>query len=115
MVEIIKKIVKTGYGLGLLSVAEAKKIARELKKKLDLSEEESMRLAHELMANSEKASQEVLATAGKYFEAALIKSGAASKGELKTAKKFLKKRVHRVKKNMKDKVRKELHRLRKKR
>ncbi len=114
MVEIIKKVVKTGYGLGLLSLTEAKKIASHLKKKLDLSEEESMKLARELMANSEKASQEVLAAAGKYFEAALIKSGAASKGEIKTAKKFLKKRAHRVKNHVTDKVRKELHRLRKK-
>jgi len=115
MVEIIKKVVKTGYGLGLLSLAEAKKIARELKKRLNLSEEESLKLARELVANSEKASQEVLAAAGKYFEAALIKSGAASKGELKTAKKFLRKRAHRIKSTMKEKVRKGLHRFDKKR
>ena len=43
------------------------------------------------MRNSEQASREVLATADRYFEAALIKSGATSKGELKRVKGFLKK------------------------
>ena len=104
MVEMIKKIVKIGYGLGLLSLAEAKKLASKVKKELRLSDEESLKLAHELMANSEKASQEVLAAAGRYFESALIKSGAASKGELKTAKKFLKKRARRVKDTLKAKL-----------
>ncbi len=104
MVEIIKKVVKIGYGLGLLSLAEAKKLASKVKKELHLSDEESLKLAHELMANSEKASQEVLAAASRYFESALIKSGAASKGELKTAKKFLKKRARRVKDTLKAKL-----------
>jgi len=106
MVEIIKKVVKTGYGLGLLSLSEAKKLASKVKKELHLNDEESLKLAHELMANSEKASKEVLGAAGRYFEAALIKSGAASKGELKTAKKFLQKRVKKVRDTMESKVKK---------
>ena len=114
MVEIIKKLVKIGYGLGLLSLAEAKKLASKVKKELHLSDEESLKLAHQLMANSEKASKEVLGTAGKYFEAALVKSGAASKGELKTAKKFLKKRARKVRDTMRSKAEKGWHRLRKK-
>ena len=112
--EIIKKIVKTGYGLGLLSLGEAKKLVSKVKKELHLSDEESLKLAHALMANSEKASKDILDTASRYFGSALVKSGAASKGELKTAKKFLKKRARRVKDTMQANVKKGWHALRKK-
>jgi len=111
MVERIKKIVKTGYGLGLLSLGEAKKAASKVKKELHLNDEESLALARELMANSKQASKEILTTADRYFESALVKSGVASKGELKAASKFLKKRAGRVK----DTVKKNLWNLQKKR
>jgi|SRR3989338_6405215 len=101
MVERIKKIVKTGYGLGLLSLGEAKKIVSKVKKELSLNDEEGVALARELVANSKQASKEVLTAANRYFEAALSKSGVASKGELKAARKFLKKRARRVKDIMK--------------
>ncbi len=102
MDKMLKKVVKTGYGLGLLSLAEAKKAASRVRKELHLNDEESLKLARQLVANSEKASREVLGTAGKYFEAALVKSGVASKGEMKTVKKVLKKRAERVKKTVKE-------------
>ncbi len=101
MVERIKKIVETGYGLGLLSLVEAKKIASKVKKELHLSDAESVALARELMANSKQASKEVLSTANRFFESALMKSGVASKGELKAARTFLKKRARRVKETLK--------------
>ena len=101
MVERIKKIVETGYGLGLLSLAEAKKVASKVKRELHLSDEESLKLAHQLVANSRQASKEVLSTANRYFESALEKSGVASKGELRAARKFLKRRARRVKDKMK--------------
>lgn len=108
----MRKIVKTGYGLGLLSLAEAKKIASKVKKDLKLNDKESMVLAKELVANSKTASKEILSTANRYFESALVKSGAASKGELKTAKKILRKRAHKVKDQVKDRLR-NLHRRKK--
>ena len=100
MVERIKKIIETGYGLGLLSLAEAKKVASKVKKELHLSDEESLKLARELMVNSKQASKEVLGIANRYFDSALEKSGVASKGELKAARKFLKRRAIRVKDKM---------------
>lgn len=106
----LKEVVKTGYGLGLLSLAEAKKAASLVKKKLKLSDEESLKLARQLVANSEKASREVLGTVGKYFESALVNSGVASKGEVKTAKKVLKKRAERVKKAVKENLKEVLKR-----
>lgn len=106
MVERIKKLVKTGYGLGLLSLAEARKAVSSVKKELHLSDEESLKLARELVANSEKASTEVLRTANRYFESALEKSGVASKGELKAARKFLQKRARRVRDKMKENLKK---------
>ena len=101
MVERIKKIVETGYGLGLLSFAEAKRIASKVKKELRLSDDESLKLARELVANSKQASKEVLGTANRYFESAMEKSGVASKGELRAARTFLKRRARRVKDKMK--------------
>ena len=41
MKEKIDKIIKTGYGLGLLSVSQAKKVVSQVKKDLHLSEKES--------------------------------------------------------------------------
>ncbi len=113
--EIIKKLVKTGYGLGLLSLAEAKKLVSMVKKELHLNDEESLKLAQKLVANSERASKEVLGTASRYFESALIKSGAASKGELKTAKQFFKKRTRKVKDTLEESVKRRFHQLKKKR
>ena len=105
MDKTLKQVVKTGYGLGLLSLAEAKKIAARCRKELKLSDEESLKLARELVANSEKASKEVLATVEKYFDAALVKSGVASKGEVKMAKKLLKRRAGMLKKAMRENLR----------
>ncbi|OHD81524.1 MAG: hypothetical protein A3D90_09385 [Sulfuricurvum sp. RIFCSPHIGHO2_02_FULL_43_9] len=101
MVERIKKIVETGYGLGLLSLVEARKIASKVKKELRLSDDESLKLARELVANSKQARKEVLGTANRYFESAMEKSGVASKGELRAARTFLKRRARRVKDKMK--------------
>ena len=67
----IKKVLKTGYGLGLLTIEEAQKIAANVKKELDLDETESRRLAKELVKCSGKISAEVLNVAGKYFEKAV--------------------------------------------
>ena len=106
MVERMKKIVETGYGLGLLSLAEAKKVASKVKRDLHLSDDESLKLARQLVANSKQASKEVLSTANRYFESALEKSGVASKGELRAARKFLKRRARRVKDKMKENLKK---------
>ena len=106
MVERMKKIVETGYGLGLLSLAEAKKVASKVKRDLHLSDDESLKLARQLVANSKQASKEVLDTANRYFESALEKSGVASKGELRAARKFLKRRARRVKDKMKENLKK---------
>ena len=102
----MKKIVETGYGLGLLSLAEAKKVASKVKRDLHLSDDESLKLARQLVANSKQASKEVLSTANRYFESALEKSGVASKGELRAARKFLKRRARRVKDKMKENLKK---------
>ena len=98
----LKTMVKTGYGLGLLSLAEARKVASKVKKELKLDDEESLKLARQLMANSDQAGKEVTSIVDKYFQAALVKSGVASKGEVKTVQKVLKRRVQRVKDAMKE-------------
>src|SRR3989338_3823531 len=109
MKQTMKKIVQTGYGLGFLSFAEAKKVVRRVQKDLNLDDDESIKLAQELVKNSEKASKRVLGTATEFFESALVKSGIASKGEVKTAKKVFTKRADKVKTAVRERVKKGLH------
>ena len=101
MEQIVRKMVKTGYGLSLLTLSQAKKIAYQAKKELGLDEEECLKLARALVANSGNASKAVLKTAGKYAEGALLKSGVVGRGELRVAKRAVKKGVQRVKKKLK--------------
>lgn len=100
MEKSVKKLVKTGYGLGLLSLNEAKKAATKVKKDFDLSDTESLKLAKALVANSEKLSKEVLGTAIKHFKNALKKSGVKNT-KMKIAKKLVKKGMKTVKKQVK--------------
>ena len=93
-----KKVLKTGYGLGLLSLTQAKKFATQVKKELNLNDKESLVLARELVKTSEKASKDVLKAVDKHLSTAIVKSGVASKKEVKFAKKVVKSRVKRAKK-----------------
>ncbi len=93
MEQTIKKAIKTGYGLGLLSLEQARKVAGGVKRELHLNEEESKRLARELVKNSGQASKEVLKVADKYLEAAIVRTGVARKTELTALKKAVKSRL----------------------
>ncbi|MBU0470292.1 MAG: hypothetical protein KKA62_03610 [Nanoarchaeota archaeon] len=106
MKKTVHKAVKTGYGLGLLTLAEAKKVAASVKKELKLNDAESLKLAKELVSNSEKASKEVLQVAQKHFENALLKSGFVGKSELKGVKRLVMRKVELAKKKVKDRVKK---------
>lgn len=96
MEQTIKKAIKTGYGLGLLSVEQARKVAGSMKRELNLNDEESRRLAKELVKNSEQASKEVLKVADKYLEAAIVRTGVIRKTELAALKKVLKSRLSKL-------------------
>lgn len=100
MEKTVKKIIKTGFGLGLLSLAEAKKIASKVKKDLNLSEKESLKLAHELVADSEKLSREFVKTGKKYLEVALKRSGIAKGNDFKCMKKVVKAKIQKIKKRI---------------
>ncbi len=101
MEKTVKKIIKTGFGLGLLSLAEAKKMASKVKKDLNLSEKESLKLANELVADSEKLSREFVKTGKRYLEAALNRSGIGCNKEFKKVKKAVKARIQKLKKRIK--------------
>ncbi len=87
-----KKAIQTGYGIGLLSLGQAKKVAAKVKKDLNLDEKECIKLAKELVATSEKTSKDVLGIVSSNLEKAVLKLGLASKNELKMAKNRLKSR-----------------------
>ncbi len=97
MKEAVRKVLKTGYGLGLLSLDQARKIALSVRKDLNLDEKESRELAKELVATSGKASKEILRTTGKYLEKAVLKSKIASRSDVNTMKNMVRRNVQRLK------------------
>lgn len=96
MKETAKKAIKTGFGLGLLTLAQGKKLVSQLQKELGLNQNESVTLAKEFVKSSQKASEEVMCMVGKHIENAIINSGLAKKNELRVAKTALKNRVKKV-------------------
>ena len=54
-----QKALKTGFGIGLLTLAQGKRIAKQLQKELGLNEKESTKLAKEFVKSSRKRSPEV--------------------------------------------------------
>ncbi len=109
MKQMVQKALATGYGLGLLSVDQAKKIADSVKKELHFDDEQSRKLAKELAANSEKMSRDVFRTADKYFGEALVRSGVMTKHEVAGMRTMLKRNVQKLKpgkKSMWDRLRK---------
>ncbi len=89
----VKKMVQLGYGLGILSMQQARKAVAAVRKEFGLSEKESVALARELVKTSAKASREVLGTVAKYADEAISRTGIASKKELQKARKVLRKRL----------------------
>jgi polyhydroxyalkanoate synthesis regulator phasin len=93
MKEAVKKAIQTGYGLGLLSIDQGKKIASQVKKELELNDAEAQKLARELVGSSKKVSEEVLSSVGRHFERAVMKSGLVTKHEWVVAKGVLKRKL----------------------
>ena len=93
MEKMVKKVVKTGFGLGVLSLAQAKKVVSKIQKEMNLNKKESVDLARELVARSQKASDSVMRVASKQLNEAILKTGLVKKRELYKAKKVLKRRV----------------------
>lgn len=93
MKAMAKKVIKTGYGLGLLSIQQGKKAAAQVKRDLHLSDEESMHLAKEFVASSGKASKEVLKVAEKNIMAAVLRTRLVRKRDLLRVRKAVKKKI----------------------
>lgn len=93
MKAMAKKVIKTGYGLGLLSIQQAKKAAAQVKRNLHLSDEESMHLAKEFVNSSGKASKEVLKVAEKNIMAAVLQTKLVRKRDLMKMRKAVKKKM----------------------
>ena len=101
MKEKIHRIIKIGYGLGLLSAVQAQKAVAQLKKDLHLSNEESLKVAKELVASSEKVTKDVLKTVDKHFSSALVKTRVVKKRDIARVKKMLIKRAKQMKVKLK--------------
>ncbi|OGY55547.1 MAG: hypothetical protein A2912_00540 [Candidatus Buchananbacteria bacterium RIFCSPLOWO2_01_FULL_40_23b] len=93
MKDAVKKAIQTGYGLGLLSIEQGKKIAGQVRKELNLNDEEAKKLATELVRSSKKVSEEVIKSTSRHFEKAVMKSGLVSKHEWVVAKGVLQRRL----------------------
>ena len=88
-----KKVLQTGYGLGLLTVAQAKRATATLRKELNFDETESIKLAQALVDSSRVASKEVLKTVDQELSKVLVNSGLVSKTELAVMKKAVSRKV----------------------
>ncbi len=91
MEKTIKKAIKTGYGLGLLTLDQGKKLAAKVQKELDLNKKESLMLAKALVKTSEKAAKDVMGVAQKHFKSALKKASSTPKRKAAPKKKASKK------------------------
>ena len=113
MKKTAKKMLKTGFGLGLLSISQAKKAAAYAKKELNLNEEESLRLARELVSSSEKVSKEMLKVVEKNLTTALVKTKLVKKKKLSRVRKVVKKKLSGLKAKKKKSVKKKASRKKK--
>ena len=93
MKKTTKKMVKTGYGLGLIGIAKAKKVAALAKKELKLNDKESLKLAREVITKSAENSKGMLKMAEKRITTALLKSKLVKKRDLLKVKKVVKKGI----------------------
>ncbi len=93
MEKMVRKVVKTGFGLGVLSLEQAKKVVGKIQKEMNLNKKESVALAKELVVRSQKASDSVMRVASKQLDDAILKTGLVKKRELYKTKKVLKKRA----------------------
>ncbi|MBI2668835.1 hypothetical protein HYX14_03250 [Candidatus Woesearchaeota archaeon] len=91
MEKAIKKAVKAGYGLGLLTLEQARRVAGRIKSELNLDDAASKKLAKELVHSSRKASMEVLHVVSRNFEKAISKSGVAKPSTIRKVKRKAKK------------------------
>ena len=82
--------------MGLLSLSQAKKVAGQIKQDLHLKDEESLRLAQELVASSEKAAKDVLKTVDRHLSKAIIRSRLVQKRDLFRARNMLRKALKKV-------------------
>lgn len=98
MENVVRKLLQTGYGIGLLSLDQAKQAAAKVKKELHLDEKESLRLAKALAANSRKTSLDVSRVVGKQVEHLLVKGKILEPKEIATLKGMVRKRLNRQKK-----------------
>jgi len=106
MEKMVKKAVKTGFGLGILTLEQAKKVVGKIQKDMNLNKKESVILARELVARSQKASDSVMRVASKQLDDAILKTGLVKKKELYKAKKVLKKRAKAKVADVKKKIKK---------
>ncbi len=86
MKDKLHRVLKTGYGLGLLSAAKARAIAEQLRDDLHLDKKESLQLAKQLVASSEKVTLDVIKMVDKHLSEALVKSKLVKKNELSCMK-----------------------------
>src|SRR3990167_7431391 len=105
MKDAVKKAIQTGYGLGLLSIEQGKKIAGQVRKELNLNDEEAKKLATELVRSSKKVSEEVIKSTSRHFEKGVLQRRLKQKiSSLRPQKNKKKKGVfHHVKKAWKKK------------
>ncbi|MDY6973621.1 MAG: phasin family protein [Thermodesulfobacteriota bacterium] len=90
MFDLIKKVMLTGVGLASMTRDKIEDVARELKEKGKLSEEEGRELANELLKKSEQAKGELEVKIEKTVHKVLDKMNLATKEDIAALKEQIK-------------------------
>jgi len=89
MFELVRKAMLMGIGVLSLTRETAEKLAADLAKKGEVTEEEGKRLADELIERGNKERAQIRATIEKHVQKLLAETGVATKSDLERLEKRL--------------------------
>ena len=96
MIDLIKKGILTGVGLGLMTKEKVMDYAKKAAKEAKLTEEEGRKLVDELLNYSEETRKELEKKINDQVKNALDKAGVATKEDLNELKKMIDKLQKRI-------------------
>jgi len=102
MIDLIKKGILTGIGIGLMTKEKIRDFAKEAAKEAKLSEEEGRKLADEILNRSEETKQELEKKINDHIKEVLDNVGVATHEDLQK----LEKKIDKLQKTIGEKAKK---------
>ena len=82
MIDLLKKTLLTGVGLGLLTKDKVEEVAREIAKAANLSSDKGQEFVDEAVARAKKGREDLEATVQKFVKESLRKANLATHDDL---------------------------------